>query len=164
MKKLFIVLAMFALVGVGVAALWFFHVPPFGRPKKDDKALALKPGKNKTMVASVAPPASAPVSPPPVVVTPVATPPVRETIKTAPPPAPKVSESDLNRLAGVYEQMPVDEATKIMAKLPDTVVEPLLRRMDERQVGKLLTTFTPDRAAKLTLAMAKSSAPAIAPP
>ena len=59
--------------------------------------------------------------------------------------------------------MPVEEATKIMAKLPDTVVEPLLRRMDEKQVGKLLTSFNTDRAAKLTLAMTKTSEPAKIP-
>ncbi len=59
------------------------------------------------------------------------------------------------RLASVYEQMPAEDAARIMASLPDSLVEDLLRRIDERQVGKILLALGPKRAAKLTQALAR---------
>ncbi|HLJ53422.1 MAG TPA: hypothetical protein VKT77_00200 [Chthonomonadaceae bacterium] len=66
------------------------------------------------------------------------------------------------RLAAVYEQMPPDAVSKIFAKLPETEVLALLRKMEEKKVGEILAANAPDRAARLTLALSKP-APA-APP
>jgi flagellar motility protein MotE (MotC chaperone) len=65
------------------------------------------------------------------------------------------SDKKLQRLATMYEQLPADEAGPIFAKLPDALVEKLLRKMDDRQAAKVLLTLGTDRAAKLTLALAK---------
>lgn len=69
--------------------------------------------------------------------------------------AQRLTDQHLDKLATVYEQMPPEDAGKVLAKLPDPLVQQLLSRMDERQAGKLLLTFDPDRAAKLTEALAK---------
>jgi hypothetical protein len=65
----------------------------------------------------------------------------------------------LARLASVYEQMPPESVTRIFAKLPDPQVIALLRRMDEKQVAQILAIVPPDRAARMTLALAKPAAP-----
>ena len=67
----------------------------------------------------------------------------------------KQAERSITRLASVYEQMPAEEASTILIKLPDALVEKLLRRMDEKQVGKLLLTFPAQRAALLTRSMSQ---------
>ena len=152
MKKLLIVMALFGIVGGGVATLWFFHVPPFRKAPKHSTTASTKSARPRVVVQhdAPAPVAQAPVATPPAE-------PAKPVVSPAPKPAPRLSDADLTRLAGVYEQMPVDDASKIMAKLPDSLVEPLLRRMDERQVGKLLATFAPERAARLTQAMARTA-------
>jgi hypothetical protein len=77
------------------------------------------------------------------------------------PALPKASETDpqaernLARLTSIYEQMPPEDAGRILVKLPDSLLEKMLRRMDERQAGKILLTFDPHRAARLTQALAK---------
>jgi flagellar motility protein MotE (MotC chaperone) len=63
---------------------------------------------------------------------------------------------EMQRLAAIYEEMPVDAVNKIFAKLPDQQVIALLRRMDEKQVGSILAGVTPERAARLTLALSRS--------
>ncbi|HSV73880.1 MAG TPA: hypothetical protein VLH79_08990 [Chthonomonadales bacterium] len=64
-------------------------------------------------------------------------------------------ERRLLRLASVYDQMPVDEASKVFERLPDPLVEQLLLKMDERQVARLLAKLPPDRAALLTRSLAR---------
>jgi flagellar motility protein MotE (MotC chaperone) len=61
----------------------------------------------------------------------------------------------LLRLASIYEQMSPDAVNKIFAKLPDAQVIELLRRMDEKQAGAILAGVTPERAARLTLALSR---------
>jgi hypothetical protein len=61
---------------------------------------------------------------------------------------------ELARLASVYEQMPPEAVTRIFAKLPDTQVIALLRRMEEKQVAQILAIVPPDRAAHFTLTLA----------
>jgi flagellar motility protein MotE (MotC chaperone) len=156
MKRLLIVMVTFVLLGGGVGALWFFKVPPFGKPAKPHAKQAAKPADSTAETRETAPattatetgakePAESPIS------TKTADKKPAKTI--ARPDAAKPTEEGLTRMAQVYEGMPVEEATTIMAKLPDTVVEPLLRRMDDKQVGKILSSFAPERAAKLTVAM-----------
>lgn len=65
----------------------------------------------------------------------------------------------LSRLASVYEQMPPEKVMPIFAKLPDPQVIALMRRMDEKQVAQILALSPPDRAARMTLALAKPATP-----
>jgi flagellar motility protein MotE (MotC chaperone) len=62
---------------------------------------------------------------------------------------------NLARMAAVYEQMPPQAVTRIFGKMRDDQVTALLRRMDEKQVAQILASFTPDRAARLTLALSR---------
>lgn len=62
---------------------------------------------------------------------------------------------NLTRMAAVYEQMPPETVTRIFGKMRDDQVTALLRRMDEKQVAQVLASFTPDRAARLTLALSR---------
>ncbi len=61
----------------------------------------------------------------------------------------------LARLAAVYEEMPPQKVTKILAVLPDTQVIELLKRMDEKRVAELLGEEKPARAARLSLSLIK---------
>ena len=61
----------------------------------------------------------------------------------------------LARMATVYEGMSADKVTQIFTKLPDGQVIALLRRMDEKQVGEILSTVPADRAARLTLSLSR---------
>jgi flagellar motility protein MotE (MotC chaperone) len=63
------------------------------------------------------------------------------------------------RMASVYEQMPAEAVTPIFTKLPDDQVIALLRKMDEKKVGQILAIQTPERAARLTLALSRPEAP-----
>ncbi len=65
------------------------------------------------------------------------------------------AEKKIDRLASMYEQLPAEEAGPIFAKLPDALVEKLLRKMDDRQAGKVLLVLGTQRAAKLTMSLAK---------
>ena len=173
MKKLLVVLGMFALVGGGVASLWFYGVPPFGKKAKPGKAAATKlatakrpngtpasgTDASKDGVSSGSDESVSAGRKPAVADSGNGKPGASSSKGAAS--AAKQSEANLTRMASVYEQMPVDDASRIFAKLPDSAVEPLLRRMDEGQMGKLLMTFPPDRAAKLTLSMTKSPEPAV---
>ena len=62
---------------------------------------------------------------------------------------------EVARLASVYEQMATEAVGKIFAKLPDDQVIGLLRRMDEKKVAEVLAGTTPERAARLTLALSR---------
>jgi flagellar motility protein MotE (MotC chaperone) len=62
---------------------------------------------------------------------------------------------NLIRMASVYEQMPPETVTRIFGKMRDDQVTALLRRMDEKRVGQILASITPERAARLTLALAR---------
>jgi flagellar motility protein MotE (MotC chaperone) len=61
----------------------------------------------------------------------------------------------LARLAAVYEEMPPQKVTKILAVLPDAQVIELLKRMDEKRVAELLGEEKPARAARLSLSLVK---------
>jgi hypothetical protein len=133
-----------------------FGIPPFSKPNKaTKKAEAAQAPSGKTAVdepATLHPADSA---------APANMRSARKTVPTAAgrhdavrPPDPD-EERKLARLSSIYEQMPAEEAGRILVKLPDPFVEKLLSRMDERQVGKLLLTFDADRAARLTRALAR---------
>jgi hypothetical protein len=62
---------------------------------------------------------------------------------------------NLTRMAAVYEQMSPETVTRIFGKMRDDQVVALLRRMDEKQVGQVLAAVTPERAARLTLALSR---------
>ena len=164
MKRVLILFFSLLVLGGGVAALWFFKVPPFGKPARKTAPAAEQTAKTDPTEESTAgsnsegePKSSTAIVEKPRAVLPSPSKPSLP--RTVRQPALKMTEADLTRLAGVYEQMDVDDAAKIMAKLPDTLVEPLLRRMEEKQVGKLLIAFAPDRAARLTLALSTSGSP-----
>ncbi|MBC7529792.1 MAG: hypothetical protein H7308_19865 [Chthonomonadaceae bacterium] len=63
------------------------------------------------------------------------------------------------RMASVYEQMPIDAVTKIFALLPDDRILALMRKMDEKKVGEILSAQKPDRAARFTLALSRAQTP-----
>lgn len=69
---------------------------------------------------------------------------------------------NVTRLASVYEQMDPETVQRIFAKLPEAHVQALLRKMDEKQVGRILALEKPDRAARLTLALSRPAPDAIA--
>ncbi len=64
---------------------------------------------------------------------------------------------ELARMATVYEQMPPDTVTRILAKLPDAHALGLLRRMDEKQVAQILALVTPEKAARFTMALSRAA-------
>lgn len=61
----------------------------------------------------------------------------------------------LSRIAAIYEEMPTEKVSKILALLPDVQVIELLRRMDEKKVAEILGTEKPARAARLSITIAK---------
>lgn len=65
---------------------------------------------------------------------------------------------NLSRIATIYEEMPTEKVSKILALLPDAQVIELLKRMDEKKVGEILATEKPARAARLSLTIAKTNA------
>jgi flagellar motility protein MotE (MotC chaperone) len=148
--KALVVIIVVVVIGGGVAALWFLGIPPFGKPaaphKKADAGQAKADKKDLATTEATA--ASA------------LTPPSRsKTVaqKPATPPAEPDPERDarLARLSSTYEQMSPEDAGRIFTKLPDSLVENLLRKMDEGKVAKLLLALPVERAAKLTLALSK---------
>jgi flagellar motility protein MotE (MotC chaperone) len=76
---------------------------------------------------------------------------------TTPDPA---EERNLQRLAAVYEQMPAEEAAPILKAMQKPLVEKLLRRMDDRQVAKVLLALNDvKQAAAFSTALAKPVTP-----
>ncbi len=155
MKRLLFIVIPLLLVGGTVYGMMLSGIPPFKKDTgKKSKAHAAPATEQKTTASSSAPAnggAGSSTVPP--------VPPVR---RSTPPPRPQaadantveMTEARIARLSTVYEQMPAEEAGRIFAKLPDPLVEELLRRMDERQVGKLLLALDVGRAARLTQSLA----------
>jgi len=154
MKRiLLITLPLLVVLGGVAGALYFLGMPPFRKAvRKLHKAASITTaGQRPAVSAPVLAAAAAPPSPP-------------AARRTAPHPPPQVTasldvdeqeEARIARLSSVYEQMPAEEAGRIFAKLPDPLVEKLLRKMDERQVGKLLLVLDTNRAVRLTQSLAK---------
>jgi flagellar motility protein MotE (MotC chaperone) len=70
----------------------------------------------------------------------------------------------LARMAMVYEEMPLEKASKIFAILPDTHALALFRRMDAKRVAELLAADKPARAARFSQELSKAeNRPASAP-
>lgn len=147
MKIVILLLLVISILG-GVA---------FGLTKMGIIPLGKRPKKPVSTVAAGQIEASPTLSTPSQSVT--STPPLSKSPAPPEPPRgqalPPEEERSLARLTAVYEQMPAEDAGRILAKLPDSLIEKMLRRMDERQAGKILLTFDPNRAARLTQALAK---------
>ncbi|HXG24618.1 MAG TPA: hypothetical protein VNJ09_08705 [Chthonomonadales bacterium] len=147
MKSVIILLLVVSVLGGAAFGLMELGVISLGK----------RPKKPTSTVAAVQIEASPTPSTPPQSVTPMSSPPS----SPPPPELPRSQEPNpeeersLARLTAVYEQMPAEDAGRILAKLPDSLIEKMLRRMDERQAGKILLTFHPNRAARLTQALAK---------
>lgn len=149
MRILLILIALIAVIGGGIFGLMKSGVLPFGKREKPTSKTAVKPRSSEERGAISARPS--PVSP-------------RPASAESPSPArPRPENRDglsaeearkVQRLASIYEQMSPEDAARIMARLPDSLVEEMLRRMDERQAGQLLIRFPLDRAARLTRALA----------
>jgi hypothetical protein len=134
-------IAIVLVLGGAAAALFILKLPPF--------ANSARPMASPAPTAVEAPAAE----PAPVAATPA---PPAQPRQPAKPAAESAGQNEkVVRLAAIYDQMPVEDATRVMAKLPDPLVQRLLSRMDERQVGKLLGAFPPDRSARLTQALAR---------
>lgn len=145
MKIVAAILLPLMIIASGVVMLFQFDVLPLGKHKPKAKTAARTALKPAPQQKAATPPA-----------------PVQQAQKpaAAPPPAPKTPVVDpaegkrLTRLASIYEQVPPEEATRILKELPDDTLQKLLDKMDERKVAKLLQSMEPKRAAKLTLALA----------
>lgn len=157
MKRLLLIgLPLLILAGGVAGGLYFLGIGPFKKHVKKPAGAVARTAPNPAAGAarSVAPVASASAAAPSA----VRTPPARSRK------APDVSasldsqeeeEAKITRLSSVYEQMPAEETGRIFARLPDPLVEKLLRKMDERQVGKVLLALDTNRAVRLTQALAK---------
>lgn len=148
--KVFIGLVLvMAVLGGGGYGLYRAGKLPFLHPAKSArKAPAAAEG---AAVAQSAPAATAP-APARTSSTPVARTPQKD------PEAEARAERRLARLAALYEGMSAEDARPIIDRLPDGLVEDLLRRMDEQKAARLLLGMKPERAAKLTAALAKEPA------
>ncbi len=151
MKIVIAMVVVLAILGGAGFGLYKAGKLPFLHPKKTTKKA--KPGAAHPAVAAAAastpPPSSAPAPKP-------AAP--RPKLSRPDPEAAAKAEQRMARLVALYEGMSADDAKPIVEKLPDTLVADLLRRMDERQAGKLLAGMKADRAAKLTGILAKAPA------
>lgn len=160
-RTLLIVLPLLVVVGGVVGGMFYLGMPPFKKAaKKSGKTVDAKTvlsvnsqgaagAAGSTASNAVVPNGSLPGS---------AVAPRRPSPKakvTANLDTEELAQARIVRLSSVYEQMPAEEAGKIFAKLPDPLVEKLLRNMDERQVGKVLLAFDVNRAARLTQSLAK---------
>jgi hypothetical protein len=141
MKIVVAFVVLIVMAGAAVGALFYLKLPPFAAaaPKKAGGS------KSKVRVAQARSSATAPAA------TNVTTAPAAPPTRTAP----AIDRAKVARLSSIYEQMPAEDASRVMAKLPDPLVQRILAGMDERQVGKLLGLFPPDRAASLTRALAR---------
>jgi len=140
MRIVLAILLPLVLIGGGVGALYLTGRPPFARHRR----AAAKPVPAPRAAAPAEPRSLAPQARRPA--------PRRRTAASTQDPA---DTARITRLASIYEQMPAEQAAPVFAKLPDPLVKDLLQRMDERQVAKLLGAFGPDRAARLTVALAR---------
>jgi hypothetical protein len=138
MKIVVTLVVLIVLLGGAGGALFYLKLPPFA------KATPKKATVSTSKVRIAAAPEPEPAVP--LAAKPVA-PPARKTVVVDP--------AKITRLSSIYEQMPAEDASRVMAKLPDPLVQRILSGMDERQVGKLLGLFPPDRAARLTRALAQ---------
>lgn len=137
----FVVLALLAGAGFGLMRM---GLPPFGKRAKRAAAPAA------AAPAAAAAPGEAPApqldpGPPPLQG------PTPEQLEERA----RSAERGMARLASVFEGMPAEDASRIVARLPDTLVEGLLRRIDERQAGRLLAAMPLERAARLTRCLAR---------
>lgn len=147
MKIVIILLLVVSVLGGAAFGLMKLGVISLGKPPKKPAATVVTrqieasptPSTPPQSITSTSPPSSSPAPPEP---------------PRGQEPNPE-EERSLARLTAIYEQMPAEDAGRILAKLPDSLVEKMLRRMDERQAGKILLTFDPNRAARLTQALAK---------
>jgi hypothetical protein len=146
MKLIMAIAVLVVLVG-GVATLWFLGIPPFKKAGKKPAKPAAKEAVVKQPPVTVSLDSAKPK-------------PATQKRKPAAPALPDPAEErDLLRLASVYEQMPADDAGRILAEMPKPLLEKLLRRMDDRQVAKVLLTFEPKRAAALSTALVTPAVP-----
>lgn len=179
-----IILAIFVpilLIAVGVVVLFKMQIIPFGRAKKKPPTAVAtqKPGEENKEESKPdgaagdtadsaggadagegAKPAGKPTPAAPRPAAPSTALKTETPIRTMPPvgqssrPDPQ-TERNIARVTALYETMSAEDAAKVMTKLPDALVEKVLRRMDEGKAGKLLLLLGPDRAARLTLALTK---------
>jgi flagellar motility protein MotE (MotC chaperone) len=69
--------------------------------------------------------------------------------------APATPQTDTDaKLIAVYATMDPDDLARIFAKLPDPQVIDAIVQLDERKGGAVLATLPPDRAARISEAMA----------
>lgn len=143
MKAVGVIISLLVVAAAAVYGLAWFHIIPLNLP-------GIKRSTVKPAAATA----------PSVIITPDA-PPSRPPARRPMRPAARDAEAGVQdaaaiaRLTAIYEQMPAEDAARILSKLPDKLVEQILRKMDERQAGKLLLSFPTERSVKLTSALAR---------
>ena len=159
MKYFLAIVIPILLIGGTVAGLYFSGIGPFARVHAKPKAAASPAAASSTPItASSGSKSSQPSNPnssgnyASVGNTLPQNPPIQKISLPQPPPDPKI-EANLTRMASVYEDMQPEDAVRIFSKLPDPLVENLMKRMDERQVSQILTLMPLDRSARLTRAL-----------
>src|SRR5690348_7820447 len=128
MKVAAYILVAIMLVGGVAAGMQQMGIGPFKKPTKKaakqtpaaQAATAPQPASTVDMDAGVQPKTPAPAKPAPPKLSP-------DQLAAAQ----RLADQHLDKLATVYEQMPPEDAGKILAKLPDPLVQQLLSRMDE---------------------------------
>jgi hypothetical protein len=169
MKKLILLVIILAVLGGGAFAGMKFGLIPAGPLAK----LVGAPQKKKTAakVDPKHPPAAANEKPGTTAQHPketasaaverhVPTEAPKPVIRTAAKPQPDPDKARrIAKLAGIYENMSPEECVPILEKLPDDLVESMLRKMDESKVSRILVGLKPDRAAKITRALTLAQAP-----
>jgi Mg/Co/Ni transporter MgtE len=159
MKYVLAILIPFLLIGGTVAGLYYSGIGPFARVHSKPKAASSTAVASKTSDTSSASSKTSQSSNSntsgnfaSVGNTLPQNPPIQKISLPQPPPDPKIEEN-LTRMASVYEDMQPEDAVRIFSKLPDPLVEKLMKRMDERQVSQILTLMPLDRSARLTRAL-----------
>jgi len=64
-----------------------------------------------------------------------------------------INTKKIKRLTAVYEGMKADKAAPVLAKMDLQIVVRMFSRMDEKQVGKILSFLPPDKAVQISQAL-----------
>ncbi|PJC71423.1 MAG: hypothetical protein CO017_00105, partial [Zetaproteobacteria bacterium CG_4_8_14_3_um_filter_59_5] len=64
-----------------------------------------------------------------------------------------INNKKIKRLTAVYEGMKADKAAPVLAQMDLQTVVQMFSRMDEKQVGKILSFLPPEKAVKISQAL-----------
>ena len=72
---------------------------------------------------------------------------------------PVIANASMDKVLAIYATMSPEDVVRIDSKLPDPAVAQQLAQLDEKKAGQILTAMPPERAAKLSLLIARLPAP-----